>query len=169
MSDLIVRLPASFRLYQQSETPRALGDGWAWLALWPCYGESYGAFLREYAPTRDLLLLNLGDTALRRLLAACWAADYAAELSADAQYAGGAANLRLHERLRPLLERLQLDGTIIVTADDSDAAAAPLLGALPASWAADDESKGATEVVLFGPNKPLRLLQEGYECSAPST
>ena len=136
----ITTLQAGTQLHRQSfrePSPTSTGsledDGvFSFFALEPSYGsdDTYGPIRSVWTLRRDLRLLNISTTASRDHLADRLGID-PETIGCDEQYEGGASNRRVHHLMRPAIQELGLDGTII--REDE----------------ADEECEGATEVCVL--------------------
>lgn len=82
----------------------------AWFSQIKGYGsaDSYGRFIHEWLPNRELRLLDVSNedrADLARVLGVPFS-----EITCDEQY-DSEGNLKFHKRLEPLLHKLDLDGT----------------------------------------------------------
>ena len=106
--------------------------GWQWFANEKGYGsaDTYGPIISTWVLGKSLRLLDISTSDARKLIAGLLDIPVHT-IDCDEQYSGGAGNRQVHDRFKPLLQRMKLQGTIIREDD------------------ADSDCEGADEVVLF--------------------
>lgn len=131
-----VVLPAGYLLYRQSHAPISLTKlskarpPFVWFAFEPGYGRNYGGHQHMFVCKKELRLLNISQTHIRRALSVLLDIPFSI-LNCNEQYSGGAGNMAFHEAIKPFLKGMRLDGTYIH--DDM----------------VDSECEGPSEVVLL--------------------
>ena len=129
----IVTLKKDSKLYRRGfKQPVKKATGWQWFANEKGYGsaDTYGPIISTWVLGKSLRLLDISTSDTRKLIAELL--DIPVQtIDCDEQYSGGAGNRQVHDRFKPLLIRLKLQGTIIREDD------------------ADSDCEGADEVVLF--------------------
>ena len=129
----IVTLKKDSKLYRRGfKQPVKKATGWQWFANEKGYGsaDTYGPIISTWVLGKSLRLLDISTSDARKLIAGLLDIPVHT-IDCDEQYSGGAGNRQVHDRFKPLLIRLKLQGTIIREDD------------------ADSDCEGADEVVLF--------------------
>ena len=129
----IVTLKKDSKLYRRGfKQPVKKATGWQWFANEKGYGsaDTYGPIISTWVLGKSLRLLDISTSDTRKLIAGLLDIPVHT-IDCDEQYSGGAGNRQVHDRFKPLLIRLKLQGTIIREDD------------------ADSDCEGADEVVLF--------------------